>query len=86
MIKKISKIFEYDIKDKNYIDNIIEYGLGDYRKINTILNIMINNNIEDFMNFFKVICKKDNHLDLYKATKELLYGDITYDEKIKIYK
>ncbi len=76
---------KYDIKDKNYIDNIIEYGLGDYRKINTILNIMINNNIEDFMNFFKVICKKDNHLDLYKATKELLYGDITYDEKIKIY-
>ena len=76
---------KYDIKDKNYIDNIIEYGLGDYRKINTILNIMINNNIEDFMNFFKVICKKDNHLDLYKATKELLYGDITYEEKIKIY-
>ena len=76
---------KYDIKDKNYIDNIIEYGLSDYRKINTILNIMINNNIDDFMNFFKVICKKDNHLDLYKATKELLYGDITYEEKIKIY-
>ena len=46
---------------------------------------MINNNIDDFINFFKVICKKDNHLDLYKATKELLYGNITYEEKIKIY-
>lgn len=76
---------KYDIKDRNYIDVIIDYGLGDYRKINTILNIMINNNVDDFMNFFKILCKKDNHLDLYKATKELLYGDITYEEKMKIY-
>lgn len=84
-IENIINKEKYNIVDKDNIDLIIEYGLGDYRKINTIINIMINNKIEDFMNFFKIICKKDNHLDLYKATKELLYSYISYEEKLKIY-
>ena len=84
-IENIINKEKYDIKNKDNIDLIIDYGLGDYRKINTILNIMINNNIDDFIDFFKIICKKDNHLDLYKATKELLYSNISYEEKIKIY-